>query len=544
MPAFIQHLDGKFEILIGKHVRKRTAINGHRRADVMNGIEVGVVRGRDVALGIVNLRFAFGAQACPFVGINGIVRFPFPRIGFRIIQLQVISRRLHVDFRHLVFVVTEHIAHVPDKTAPVDDIAPEGQLEAPVAHGAVVERQGAIPETFRRHAHLVRQQIVAVAVIKLQRPGHPAGKEGKIHADIDRRRFFPTQIRVWRRRDIAVLPADKRARIITCRQIRRGILRDVTADTVRRPQFQHIHPGSVEKRLVVDVPAGTDRPERLVLVFGIGAPQVGTVPTDGSGQGITVVVRISRIGIERYKAVDQLALCPGGRDIRPRVHQPGIAINKLGLIDILRTQHVIVITVTGDTLVLQLLVAHLLPDNPSQVVDTVERLVHIQLLAEVVIVGRLPLCIIDISFGQVIHRLTVLSRGKTVYQLPGLERIHFFQAVHPVLPILILILGSIGQPRQEFHFQFSENTAGKVAGFLQTASQFIQRSNGHIVQTVILNIVPYGLGILGSPGHRVTLLVHQAVVRHGGKAGRIAVQQIIGLGGSIPEVDVHADIRL
>ena len=458
--------------------------------------------------------------------------------------MQVINRRFHVDFRHLVLVVAEHIAHVPHETSPVDDITAQGQFKAPVAHGTVVKRQSTVTKSFRRHAHLVRQQIVAVAVIKLQRPGHPAGKEGKIHADIDRRRFFPTQIRVWRRRDIAVLPADKRARIITCRQIRRGILRDVTADTVRRPQFQHIHPGSVEKRLVVDVPAGTDRPERLVLVFGIGAPQVGTVPTDGSGQGITVVVRISRIGIERYKAVDQLALCPGGRDIRPRVHQPGIAINKLGLIDILRTQHVIVITVTGDTLVLQLLVAHLLPDNPSQVVDTVERLVHIQLLAEVVIVGRLPLGIINVSFGQVIHRLAVFSRSKTVYQLPGLERIHFLQTVHPVLPVLVLILGSIGQPRQEFYIQLTEYTTGKVAGFLQTASQFIQRSNGHIVQTVILNIVPYGLGVLGSPGHRVTLLVHQAVVRHGGKAGRIAVQQIIGLGGSIPEVDVHADIRL
>ena len=173
-----------------------------------------------------------------------------------------------------------------------------------------------------------------------------------------------------------------------------------------------------------------------------------------------------------------------------------------------------------------------------------EGLVHIQLLAEVVIVGRLPLGIINVSLGQVIHRLPVLSRSKTVDGLPGLERIHFFQAVHPVLPILILILGSIGQPRQEFHFQFSENTAGKVAGFLQTASQFIQRSNGHIVQPIILDVVPYGLGILGNPGHRVTLLVHQAVVRHSSKAGRIAAQQIIGLGGSVPEVNVHADIRL
>ena len=176
--------------------------------------------------------------------------------------------------------------------------------------------------------------------------------------------------------------------------------------------------------------------------------------------------------------------------------------------------------------------------------DTVERLVHIQLLAEVVIVGRLPLGIINVSFGQVIHRLAVFSRGKTVDGLPGLERIHFFQTVHPVLPVLVLILGSIGQPRQEFYIQLTEYTTGKVAGFLQTASQFIQRGNGHIVQTVILNIVPYGLGILGNPGHRIALLIHQAVVRHGGKAGRIAVQQIIGLGGSIPEVDVHADIRL
>ena len=198
MPAFVQHLDRKLQVLVGKDIRKRTAIHGHRGADVMNGIEVRVVRGRDVALGIVNLRFAFGTQACPFVGINGIIRFAFPRIRFRIIQLQVINRRFHVDFRHLVLVVAEHIAHVPHETSPVDDITAQGQFKAPVAHGAVVKRQSTVTKSFRRHTHLVGKQIFAVAVIKFQRPGHPAGKEGKIHADIDRRRFFPTQIRVWR----------------------------------------------------------------------------------------------------------------------------------------------------------------------------------------------------------------------------------------------------------------------------------------------------------------------------------------------------------
>ena len=328
MPAFVQHLDRKLQVLVGKDIRKRTAIHGHRGTGVMDGIEVGVVGGRDVALSIVNLRFAFGTQACPFVGINGIIRFAFPRIRFRIIQLQVINRRFHVDFRHLVLVVAEHIAHVPDEIAPVDDITAQGQFKAPVAHGTVVKRQSTVTKSFRRHAHLVGKQIFAVAVIKFQRPGHPAGKEGKVHADVNRGGLFPPQIRVGRRRNRTILSTHQGTRIITCRQVGRSILGNVTANTVREAQLQHVHPGSIEERFVVDVPAGTDRPKGLVLVFGIGAPQVGTVPTDGSGEGVTVVVRIRGIGIERHKTVDQFTLCPRSRNICPSVHQSSITVRK------------------------------------------------------------------------------------------------------------------------------------------------------------------------------------------------------------------------
>ena len=223
----------------------------------MDGFEVGVVRGRHIAILVVNLRFALCTQACPFVSVNAVIRLAFAGIRCGVINLQVINGSHGFAFRHLVFVVAKEETHVPVEIIALHHIAGQGQFKTAVAHGTVIERQGGVTEPFSRHSHLVGEQVIAEAVVELQRTGHPPGKKGKIYTDIDGRGLFPTQIRVWRRSHLTIQATDEGARVIAGSQIRSRILGNVTTDTIRSAELQHSHPIDIEERLAAEVPTGT-----------------------------------------------------------------------------------------------------------------------------------------------------------------------------------------------------------------------------------------------------------------------------------------------
>ena len=188
--------------------------------------------------------------------------------------------------------------------------------------------------------------------------------------------------------------------------------------------------------------------------------------------------------------------------------------------------------------------ADFLTENPGKIVHLIEGLVHIQLLAEVVGVGGLPLGVKDIAFRKVVDRLAVLGSRKIIDGHTGLVRIHAFEAVHAVLAVLVLVLHVVGEPRQEFHVQFAENAGIKLAAFFEAAGQLVERGDGHVVQPVVGNVIAHRLVVLRNPRNGVAVLVHETVVRHGGETGRVTLQQIVGLGGGIFEIHVHAEVSL
>ena len=188
--------------------------------------------------------------------------------------------------------------------------------------------------------------------------------------------------------------------------------------------------------------------------------------------------------------------------------------------------------------------ADFLTENPGKIVHLIEGLVHIQLLAEIVGVGGLPLGVKDVAFREIVDRLAVLGSRKVIDGHAGFVRIHAFEAVHAVLAVFVLVLHVVGEPGQELHIQFAENAGIELAAFFEAAGQLVERGDSHVVQPVVGNVVAHRLVILRNPRDGVAVLVHEAVVRHCGETGRVTLQQIIGLGGGIFEIHVHAKVSL
>ena len=330
--------------------RQRAGVDGHKRSHVDQGVGAFQRRGvghlRGVAVGI-ELRHLVAVlveydgvavhHAAQSVGPAGVVAGTLYAVvlgGGDEVRGYVGRVVLHAE--HLVAVVGIVQRGRQSPVLLSDDVARQRQLDTPVAHLTIIyyARGGS-----QRRVHVLpHQQVVTYAVVELQRTAEQVVEQPEVHADVERRRLLPAQLRVGQVvvRIVQVLRVRRvlALRAVAGHEVGGRALVHVAVHAVGDAQLQEVEPRDVLHELFLRyVPAAADRPQRVVLVLGVESEEVGLVPSYAARQVIAVQVVVAHIGIERGVAVEYLALAgrQSAQALRAVVHQrlPALVVERL-----------------------------------------------------------------------------------------------------------------------------------------------------------------------------------------------------------------------
>ena len=339
-----EELQTEVEVLVAQAGAERTAILWRGGAEIRDGIERGRLLGRLLTVFIIYLWESFFIQPCPLVAIDRIILVADDRVSRRVIQLENIHRCLYINVGHLVLIVSIGHVRLPREILGTEYLAIQGDFHTTVVHLAIVDGIGAITPALGRNAHGGSQEVGSLLVVILDGTIEAILEEGEVDTDIEGVGLLPTQIRIGTRLHITLGTAHMTIVLIVCHHIRCRILRHVTGDTIRDTELQMVDPIYMEELFLADNPAGTHRPNRLVLILGTSAPKVRTVPTQTTRHAITVVVGISGIAINRHEAIDILVRGSQLRLTHRVVTQHASnALQQVGIVDHTGSQHLRII---------------------------------------------------------------------------------------------------------------------------------------------------------------------------------------------------------
>ena len=192
-----------------------------------------------------------------------------------------------------------------------DDIGIQHKLDTLIPHLTIVDN--ALLGTKCGVEILTHQQIVTNTIIELQRTAQQIVKQTIVDTYIKCRGLLPAKFGVRQVivRVVQILRIGRitRLRTIAGHEIGRRTLVYITIHTISQTQFQEVEPrNTFHPCLVSDIPSGTDRPQRMVLVLGVESEEVCLIPANTSCQIITILVVVAYVGIEGCIAMEGLTL--------------------------------------------------------------------------------------------------------------------------------------------------------------------------------------------------------------------------------------------